>query len=52
MTSTSRIKVTSRSFQGILLKGTETLFPNSVFNQDGPETGIPDLEQFLQMRMV
>ena len=50
MTSTPRIKVTSRSFSRhtVLKKELETLFPNSVFNQDGPETGIPDLEQFLE----
>ena len=50
MTSTPRIKVTSRSFSRhpFLKKELETLFPNSVFNQDGPETGIPDLEQFLE----
>ena len=49
MTSTPRIKVTSRSFSRhpFLKKELETLFPNSVFNQDGPETGLPDLEHFL-----
>ena len=49
MTSTRRIKVTSRSFSRhpVLKKELETLFPNSVFNQDGPETGLPDLEHFL-----
>ena len=49
MTSTPRIKVTSRSFSRhpVLKKELETLFPNSVFNQDGPETGLPDLEHFL-----
>ena len=49
MISTPRIKVTSRSFSRhpVLKKELETLFPNSVFNQDGPETGLPDLEHYL-----
>jgi len=43
------IKVTSRSFSRHPVLNQELIsnFPNSVFNPDGPETGIPDLENFL-----
>ena len=43
------IKVTSRSFSRhpVLKQELISSFPNSVFNPDGPETGLPDLENFL-----
>lgn len=45
-----RIKVTSRAFSKhpILRQELLELFPGSTLNPDGPETGIPDLEEFLQ----
>lgn len=45
-----RIKVTSRAFSKhpILRRELLELFPDSTLNLDGPETGIPDLEGFLQ----
>ena len=50
MTFNPRIKVTSRSFSQhpVLKQELEEVFPNSVFNPDGPETGLPNLEQFLE----
>jgi len=44
-----RIKVTSRSFSRhpILKEELITIFPNCVFNPDGPETGLQNLEYFL-----
>ena len=44
-----RIKVTSRSFSRnpILKQELLTLFPNSVFNTDGPPTGLPNIVEFL-----
>ena len=44
-----RIKVTSRSFSRHprLTQELIDLFPNTVFNPDGPETGLPNLVEFL-----
>ena len=46
----TRIKVTSRSFSGhpVLKQELLELFPNSVFNTDGPPTGIPNIAEFLK----
>ena len=46
----ARIKVTSRSFSRHLVLKQELLelFPDSVFNTDGPYTGLPDIVEFLQ----
>ena len=46
----ARIKVTSRSFSRNSLLKQELLeiFPDSVFNTDGPYTGLPDIVEFLQ----
>ena len=45
-----RIKVTSRSFSRhpILKQELLELFPNSVFNTDGPPTGLPNIAEFLK----
>ncbi len=45
----ARIKVTSRSFSRhpVLKQELLDLFPDSVFNADGPATGLPDLVGFL-----
>jgi D-3-phosphoglycerate dehydrogenase len=45
-----RIKVTSRSFSRhpVLKQELLELFPNSVFNTDGPPTGIPNIVEFLK----
>ena len=45
-----RIKVTSRSFSRhpILKQELLDLFPNSVFNSDGPPTGLPNVVDFLK----
>ena len=45
----AKIKVTSRSFSRhpLLKQELLELFPDSVFNTDGPETGLPDLVGFL-----
>ena len=45
-----RIKVTSRSFSRhpILKQELLDLFPNSVFNTDGPPTGLPNIAEFLK----
>ena len=45
----ARIKVTSRSFSRhpLLTQELIDLFPNTVFNPDGPETGLPNLVEFL-----
>ena len=50
MKSTPRVKITSRSFSRnpILKKELEQLFPDAVFNRDGPENGLTNLEEFLQ----
>lgn len=44
-----RIKVTSRSFSRnpVLSNELLELFPNSVFNMDGPWAGIPNIQEFL-----
>lgn len=44
-----RIKVTSRSFSRhpILREELLAFFPNTVFNSDGPETGLPNILEFL-----
>ena len=44
-----RIKVTSRSFSRhpILMQELTGIFPNTVFNPDGPESGLPNLVEFL-----
>jgi len=44
-----RIKVTSRSFSRhpLLTQELIDLFPDAVFNADGPETGLPNLLEFL-----
>lgn len=49
MVSYPKIKVTSKSFSRhpVLKKELTSSFPNSVFNQEGPDTGISDLENFL-----
>ena len=46
----TKIKVTSRSFSRhpVLKQELLELFPNSVFNADGPETGLPDIVEFLR----
>jgi D-3-phosphoglycerate dehydrogenase len=46
----ARIKVTSRSFSRhpVLKQELLELFPNSVFNTDGPPTGIPNIAEFLK----
>ena len=46
----ARIKVTSRSFSRhhVLKQELLELFPNSVFNTDGPPTGIPNIVEFLK----
>jgi len=48
-TSTAKIKVTSRSFSRnpVLKNELLELFPNSVFNMDGPPVGLPDIVEFL-----
>jgi phosphoglycerate dehydrogenase-like enzyme len=45
----ARIKVTSRSFSRhpILKQELLDIFPNSVFNSDGPPTGLPNIVEFL-----
>jgi phosphoglycerate dehydrogenase-like enzyme len=45
----TRIKVTSRSFSRhpVLKQELLDLFPNSVFNEDGPSTGLPNIVEFL-----
>ena len=45
-----RIKVTSYSFSRhpVLKQEVQEIFPDSVFNPDGPETGLPDLMGFLK----
>ena len=45
-----QIKVTSRSFSRhpILKQELLELFPNSVFNTDGPPTGLPNIVEFLK----
>jgi D-3-phosphoglycerate dehydrogenase len=45
-----RIKVTSRSFSRhpILKQELLELFPNSVFNTEGPPTGLPNIAEFLK----
>ena len=45
-----RIKVTSLSFSKNLILKQELLeiFPNSVFNTDGPPTGLPNIVEFLK----
>ena len=44
-----RIKVTSRSFSRhpLLTQELIDIFPDTVFNPDGPETGLPNLVEFL-----
>lgn len=44
-----RIKVTSRSFSRnpVLSNELLELFPNSVFNMDGPWAGLPNIQEFL-----
>ena len=44
------IKVTSRSFSRhpVLKQELLELFPNSVFNTDGPPTGVPNIAEFLK----
>ena len=44
-----RIRVTSRSFSRhpLLTQELIDLFPDTVFNPDGPETGLPNLVEFL-----
>ena len=46
----ARIKVTSRSFSRhpVLKQELLDLFPNSVFNIDGPLTGLPNIVEFLK----
>ena len=46
----ARIKVTSRSFSRhpVLKQELLDLFPNSVFNIDGPPTGLPKITEFLK----
>ena len=46
---TPKIKVTSRSFSRhpVLKKELLDIFPDSIFNEDGPETGLPNLLEFL-----
>jgi len=46
----ARIKVTSRSFSRhpVLKQELLDLFPNSVFNTDGPPTGVPNIAEFLK----
>lgn len=46
---TPKIKVTSRSFSRhpVLKKELLDIFPDSIFNEDGPETGLPNLLDFL-----
>ena len=46
----ARIKVTSRSFSRhpVLKQDLLELFPNSVFNTDGPPTGLPNIAEFLK----
>jgi len=46
----ARIKVTSRSFSRhpVLKQELLELFPNSVFNADGPPTGLPNIVEFLK----
>jgi len=46
----ARIKVTSRSFSRhpVLKHELMELFPDTVFNADGPSTGITDIVEFLQ----
>jgi phosphoglycerate dehydrogenase-like enzyme len=46
----ARIKVTSRSFSRhpILKQELLALFPNSLFNSDGPPTGLPNVVDFLK----
>ena len=46
----ARIKVTSRSFSRhpVLKQELLDLFPNSVFNIDGPPTGLPNIVEFLK----
>ena len=46
----ARIKVTSRSFSRhpILKQELMELFPDTVFNTDGPSTGLTDIVEFLQ----
>ena len=46
----ARIKVTSRSFSRhpVLKQELLELFPNSVFNADGPPTGLPNIAEFLK----
>ena len=45
----AKIKVTSRSFSRHPVLNQELLdiFPNSVFNTDGPPTGLPNIVEFL-----
>ena len=47
--SKARIKVTSRSFSmhPVLKQELLDIFPNSVFNTDGPPTGLPNIVEFL-----
>ena len=47
--SKARIKVTSRSFSRhpVLKQELLDIFPNSVFNTDGPPTGLPNIVEFL-----
>ena len=44
-----KIKVTSRSFSRhrVLKKELLDIFPNSIFNPNGPTTGLCDLVEFL-----
>ena len=46
----ARIKVTSRSFSRhpVLKHELMELFPDTVFNTDGPSTGLTDIVEFLQ----
>ena len=46
----ARIKVTSRSFSRhpVLKQELLDIFPNSVFNTDGPPTGLPNIVEFLK----
>ena len=46
----ARIKVTSRSFSRhpVLKQELLEIFPNSVFNTDGPPTGLPNIVEFLK----
>ncbi len=45
----AKIKVTSRSFSRhpVLKQELLNIFPNSVFNTDGPPTGLPNIVEFL-----